>query len=322
MYSIWLYINRLLCFLLKCRASKPAPVVTETYTNTLEEMIIRRIKDEKFDNVVPRDPPATAELDNPDMLAPELSQEKSKVGLGEVYANEMLERMGHVTASSAAATEAEETLRRTVRGLFNQITQELDGLSHFYFTPKPVSIEGEIATAPAVPAIMLEDIAPYRSHVGHQSNSTLEPEQVYEKKRGRDGALAGYADKEITQDDRKRLRRVRKEAHKKKAVDEKARDRTTAQTNPDSAEYRALQNKKTNDILSSDKRVVAGKIAGGGGGKNGDKKEKSYSKSTDFFSSLQEQVSLEIKGGGANKGRKRMESEAEMASRSSNAYKL
>jgi len=213
-------------------------------------------------------------------------------------------------------------LRRTVRGLFNQITQELDGLSHFYFTPKPVSIEGEISTAPAVPAIMLEDIAPYRSHVGHQSNSTLEPEQVYEKKRGRDGALAGYADKEITQDDRKRLRRARKEAHKKKAVDEKARDRTTAQTNPDSAEYRALQNKKTNDILSSDKRVVDGKISGSGKS-FGDKKEKSYSKSADFFSTLQEQVSLEIKGGGANnKGRKRSEAETEMNSRSSNAYKL
>lgn len=281
---------------------------------------MRRIKDEKFDNVIPRDAPATAELDNPDMLDPELSQEKSKVGLGEVYANEMLERMGHVTASSAAATEAEETLRRTVRGLFNQITQELDGLSHFYFTPKPISIEGEISTAAAVPAILLEDIAPYRSHVGHQSNSTMEPELVYEKKRGRDGALAGYADKEITQDDRKRLRRVRKEAHKKKAVDDKNRDRTTAQTDPDSAEYRALQNKKTNDILSADKRVIDGKISGSG--KSGDKKDKSYAKSTDFFSTLQQQVSLEIQGGGANKGRKQTGPDTDMTKKSSNSYKL
>jgi U3 small nucleolar RNA-associated protein MPP10 len=64
------------------RASKPAPVATEEFTSSLEELIIQRIKDEKFDDVIPREKPDEIDLSVRD--APELSQEKSKMGLGDV----------------------------------------------------------------------------------------------------------------------------------------------------------------------------------------------------------------------------------------------
>jgi hypothetical protein len=34
------------------RSSKPAPIITKEYTSSIEELIIKRIKDERFDDVV------------------------------------------------------------------------------------------------------------------------------------------------------------------------------------------------------------------------------------------------------------------------------
>ena len=62
------------------KASKPAPIVTQEYTNTLEEMIIRRIMEQSFDDVVPK----LAPVEKPVGDLPEVSQEKSKEGLAEV----------------------------------------------------------------------------------------------------------------------------------------------------------------------------------------------------------------------------------------------
>ncbi len=46
------------------RATKPAPLVTESFTETLEDCIARRIQEGRFDDVTPRDPPTAAELHN------------------------------------------------------------------------------------------------------------------------------------------------------------------------------------------------------------------------------------------------------------------
>jgi U3 small nucleolar RNA-associated protein MPP10 len=63
------------------RASKPTPIVTQEFTDTLEDMIIKRITDQIFDDVVPK---LMDEGQDEAADLPELSQEKSKEGLGEV----------------------------------------------------------------------------------------------------------------------------------------------------------------------------------------------------------------------------------------------
>ena len=43
---MWLYVFR---------ASKPTPIITQEYTSTLEDMILQRVKDGNYNDVIPRD---------------------------------------------------------------------------------------------------------------------------------------------------------------------------------------------------------------------------------------------------------------------------
>ena len=55
-YDIYITsIIPILLYLYIFRTSKPAPLITETYTNTIEEMIMKRITDEQYDDVIPKD---------------------------------------------------------------------------------------------------------------------------------------------------------------------------------------------------------------------------------------------------------------------------
>jgi len=65
------------------RSSKPAPIITQQYTDSIEDMIKKRIKDDNFNDVMPR--AATEDKrfggDEEDF---QLSQEKNKDGLADV----------------------------------------------------------------------------------------------------------------------------------------------------------------------------------------------------------------------------------------------
>lgn len=103
------------------RATKVAPVITQEYTSTLEDLIIQRIQDEKFDDPRPRH--ATAEVltaeagDDKDPI--ELSQEKSKLGLAEIYAEDYAKKMLNSDEKLSVETQA---LREEVVGLFGAVS--------------------------------------------------------------------------------------------------------------------------------------------------------------------------------------------------------
>ena len=63
---------------------------------------------------------------------------------------------------------------------FKQISRELDALSHFHFTPRPVVADSKIRTlqpsTSALSSLQLEDITPLTS--AQASTSQLAPEQV------------------------------------------------------------------------------------------------------------------------------------------------
>lgn len=146
--------------------------------------------------------------------------------------------------------------------IFLKVCRQLDGLSHFHFAPKPEIFELGVKSVP-VSSISLEDILPTTQAVGTFSSS-LAPEQVHQKKRGRDAAFISST--EADRDDRQRLRRAKKSIRNRNRKAEAAESGQPSQLS-----------------LKNDKRVVISKDTT-------ENNNKSYSKSAVFFSEMQKNV--------------------------------
>lgn len=104
------------------RAAKVAPVVTQEFTTSLEDLIIKRIEDQRFDDPRPRNAAAevlTAHAGD-DNNPVELSQEKSKLGLAEIYAEEYAQKVLNAEDTLSVQTQA---LREEVVSLFGAVRQ-------------------------------------------------------------------------------------------------------------------------------------------------------------------------------------------------------
>ena len=65
-----------------------------------------------------------------------------------------------------------------ILSLFNELSRELDGLTHFYYTPRAVAQESHatvLSNQRALPAMEMEDITPFGQH-SYVSQQT--PEEV------------------------------------------------------------------------------------------------------------------------------------------------
>ena len=69
-------------------------------------------------------------------------------------------------------------IQEEVINLFNHLSRQLNELSHFYFTPKPIVEETSakvLATQRSLPAVDMEDVTPF--HVTSDGNQAA-PEEV------------------------------------------------------------------------------------------------------------------------------------------------
>ncbi|ORX88418.1 Mpp10 protein [Basidiobolus meristosporus CBS 931.73] len=152
-------------------ASKPAPVITQEVTETLEDMIKRRIIDNLFDDVQRKKDPNLPAFKPSKMV--ELNDEKSKKSLSELYEEEYVKQTtGHVV------NEKDEALKKThdeIDEMFKDLCHKLDSLSNFHFTPKMP--KAEITVISDAPAISMEEVTP----VNVSDANLLAPEEVYEK---------------------------------------------------------------------------------------------------------------------------------------------
>jgi len=267
-------------------------------------MIVRRITDFSFDDVKPPEArgPAHSGRDA-DGEGEELSTEKSRLGLGEIYASDYLQSSGQ---SDGGKSKAQSEAHEEVKGLFHKVCRSLDALSHFHYTPKPVVAEAAVHSV-AVPTLSLEEVTPggfTGSATAGVGGSALAPEEVRSKKRGRAAALV--ADAEHTSDDRKRLRQAGKATRRKGRQEATLQQRTLSLTGEASTAY---ESQKTDAILRSDRRVTAGTASGD---------TTSYSKSNQFFEKLQTQAQADIARGGKAE---RRESKSGGNAKGSSAYK-
>ncbi|OAY78626.1 U3 small nucleolar ribonucleoprotein MPP10 [Ananas comosus] len=178
--------------------TRPAPVITEEVTASLEEMIKKRIIENLFDDVQ-RAPvlPYKAPKEHK-----ELDENKSKKGLAEIYEEEYAQKTGLASAPPSVSDEQ----KREASALFKNICLKLDALSHFHFAPKPV-IE-DMSIQANVPALAMEEIAP----VAVSDAAMLAPEEIFEGK----GDIK--AEGELTQAERRRRRANKKRKFKAKSA--------------------------------------------------------------------------------------------------------
>lgn len=169
-------------------ATKMAPIITQEHTESIEEVIKRRILAEDWDDVVPRELPDIG-LDKRNGELPEVSQEKSKLSLGELYEREYLKKATGYDKTAVEKETEEEKARNEMKMLFANICSKLDALSNYHFAPRPVADEAHVKTS-KTPAIAMEEVLPLHVSDAH----ALAPEEIYGNKKGREGILRGESE--------------------------------------------------------------------------------------------------------------------------------
>ena len=139
-------------------ASKLPPVITKETTNAIEALIKQRVLDELFDDpVLKQGSSKRRKLDEN-----ELNFTKSKSGLGDVYGEDLKNRL--LKNNSDAFLESELSgpdapLKREIEEIGKDLFANLDTLSNLHFTPKVARVESTISTQ-NVPSLLLEDALP------------------------------------------------------------------------------------------------------------------------------------------------------------------
>ncbi|XP_020978258.1 U3 small nucleolar ribonucleoprotein protein MPP10 isoform X1 [Arachis ipaensis] len=177
---------------------RPAPVITEEVTASIEDMIKKRITEGNF-NDVQKAPKLPSKVPRE---VKELDDNKSKKGLAEIYEQEYVEKEDPTSAPLSFRDEQ----KQQASVLFKKLGLKLDALAHFSFAPKPV-IE-DMSVQINVPALAMEEIAP----VAVSDAAMLAPEEVFEGK----GDIK--EETELTKEERKRRRANKKRRFKAAAV--------------------------------------------------------------------------------------------------------
>jgi len=286
--------------------SKVAPIVTKEHSEGIENMIMQRIILEDWDDVIPRE--LHSKISKIEEL-PEVSQEKSKLGLGELYERDYLKKSAGYDVEAVQKSTVEEKAKDEMRKLFASLCSKLDALSNYNFAPRPLEEEAEIHVV-TTPAIAMEEILPL-----HVSESrAVAPEEVYATKKGRESVLKG--ERENDQTERKSARNAKKTARRKARKTKLADEKVISRLQPaNSGLSNPYEKRKLREEFS--KARAYGKVVAGERDKHTD-----YNTSTKFFQRMQEDVQKDLKDEDGTQSRKRMKNSDSDKHQKSSALKL
>jgi len=233
----------------------PEPVTEET-TKELEDIIKQRIISEIWDDPERKEPPKQKAF----KAKKELRQEKSEVGLAELYEREYVSKALGQDDNHEVTEELQEK-HREIAVLISELNHKLDALSNFHFTPMPHVEEMKVTTK--APAISMEEVIP----MGVSTSQTIAPQEEYQSK---DKGMPTERS-ELTKSERKTKRNTKKKrARKRKRAKDQA-EKLEAKTNSKKAVQLEIRRAKKSSILSDGREV--------------DKND--YSKSSAFFAKIQ-----------------------------------
>ncbi|PQE26971.1 hypothetical protein CJF31_00003682 [Rutstroemia sp. NJR-2017a BVV2] len=213
------------------RTGKPVPVITAEVSESIEELIKRRILAQEFDEVIRR---------RPDSLTPastrrglfELDDSKPQQSLAEMYEEEHVKN----TNPDTYVSKTDEKLQREekeVETLWREVCAKLDALSSWHYKPKPAA--PSLTIVGDVPTISMEDAQPSTAAGITGGESMLAPQEIYKagQEKGK-GAGVGVDNSEIvrggapvargemSREEKLRRRRREKERIRKSGEEQKA----------------------------------------------------------------------------------------------------
>lgn len=192
------------------RTAKPVPVITSEVTESLEQLIRRRIQEYNFDDLQRR---VVSDLNLKKMKPQfELSDQKSSKSLADIYEDDYKNVPQDVAVSEELKKSHDE-----ISEMFSNLCYKLDALSSAHFIPKPAQKSLEIRVDSA--AISMEDAQP----LSMSSASALAPQEIYKvgksnntnEIRLKNGVTMSRD--ELTREDKNRLRRAAKRKRSKNA---------------------------------------------------------------------------------------------------------
>jgi len=202
--------------------AKSAPVITNDYTEELEDVIKSRIRDLLFDDVERKVKPREDPYEYRKKLS--LNSEKSQLSLAEIYEKDYLSaKHGADAVESNPESVAHQKIQAQMTSLFNK----LDALSNYTFVPRPAAPEIQFIQNKST--VKVEQAGPLNVGVeGDFGSATqLAPEEVSNKSR-LDAAEAGLKSKdERSATEKKREVRLKKAGQKARAEAKRERQSTT-----------------------------------------------------------------------------------------------
>ncbi|TEA20552.1 U3 small nucleolar RNA-associated protein MPP10 [Colletotrichum sidae] len=197
---------------------KPVPVITAEVSESIDDLIKRRILAQDFDEVIRRRPGADVSENTRRGLV-ELDDSKSGKGLAEIYEEEHLKNTDpdNYVSKSDEKTQREE---KEIEAMWKELSAKLDSLSSWYYKPKPAAPSLTVVSDAAT--IAMEDAQPATAQGVSGGQTMLAPQEVY--KAGKDTAEQGEvvarnglptAKQEMTREEKLRRRRREKERIRK-----------------------------------------------------------------------------------------------------------
>lgn len=193
---------------------KPVPVITPEVSESIEDMIKRRILAQEFDEVIKRRPDTDGPANTRRGLI-ELDDAKNKQSLAEMYEEEHVKNVD----PDAYVSKADEKLQKEekeVEQMWKELSASLDALSSWHYKPKPAA--PSLTVVSDVATVSMEDAMPGTAQGVSGGDNTLAPQEIYKASKDtvEKGEVVGksglpVARQELSREDKTRRRRRTKE---------------------------------------------------------------------------------------------------------------
>ncbi|ANB11880.1 Mpp10p [Sugiyamaella lignohabitans] len=240
------------------RNAKPVPVITQEVTESLEDMIRRRIKNEQFDDIPRRLPDTLPEFQKAKLV--EVQETKSQKSLAELYEDDYVKEH-NPDSYKDAESEQLKGAHKEIEDMYTSLSRKLDALCSWNYTPK--APKAAISIVSNVAAISMEEAQP----LAMATESMLAPQEVYQPGATSKREVVGanglpVAKAEMSREERKREKRHQKAKRAKHFKEKEAKENSKAQKEGSKSNIMDTLKKGNVTVIGKkgEKRDLSGKL--------------------------------------------------------------